>query len=323
MMKGKEVNFNIITKSLLDQDMHDILEQFFKLEDSLDNPDEHIQEWLIIKLVTIIEQFCREIVKNQIDDNPDIQLPPELHITVAKLDSAKKISTSSLIASQYNFQNMQTIINELKHYKIDGFLKDVNKNDLDELFRIRHDIIHTISSTQNYNVENGYTTIQNLLKKILEKSTCGTTYYDITHGLYFGSLEKYDKSINCFTNAIKINFEDISAHYYIGVINYIENNSRKVYDRSATMIHLNPKHRLGYYLQGLSFELQEKYEDAVTCYDKAIKMKPDFALAYYKKYTMLLPLNKNEEAERCRKIAIEMEPDGNYPSVSNDEKKKI
>ena len=40
-MKGKEVNFNIITKSLLNQGMADILEQFFKLEDSLDNPDEH------------------------------------------------------------------------------------------------------------------------------------------------------------------------------------------------------------------------------------------------------------------------------------------
>ena len=129
-MKGKEVNFNIITKSLLNQGMADILEQFFKLEDSLDDPDEHIQEWLIIKLVTIIEQFCREIVKKQIDANPDLQLPQELHINVAKLDSAKKISTSSLIASQYNFQNMQTIINELKRYDIDDFLTNVNKNDL-------------------------------------------------------------------------------------------------------------------------------------------------------------------------------------------------
>ena len=74
MMKGKEVNFNIITESLLNQDMGKILEQFFKVENSLDNPDEYIQEWLIIKLVTIIEQFCREIVKNQIDANVDIPL---------------------------------------------------------------------------------------------------------------------------------------------------------------------------------------------------------------------------------------------------------
>ena len=40
MMKGKEVNFNIITESLLNQDMGKILEQFFKVENSLDNPDE-------------------------------------------------------------------------------------------------------------------------------------------------------------------------------------------------------------------------------------------------------------------------------------------
>ena len=322
-MKGKEVNFNIITKSLLNQGMADILEQFFKLEDSLDNPDEHIQEWLIIKLVTIIEQFCREIVKKQIDANPDLQLPQELHINVAKLDSAKKISTSSLIASQYNFQNMQTIINELKRYDIDDFLTNVNKNELDELFRIRHDIIHTISSTQNYDIGNGYNTIQNLLKKILEKSTYGITYYDITHGLYFGFLYKYDEAINCFINATKIKFGDIPAHYYLGVIYCIKNNSREAYDRSTTMIHLNPKHHLGYFLQGLSLELQEKYEDAIACHDKTIKLKPDFPFPYYVKYTLLLQLNKNEEAEECRKIAIKLDPDGDYPPVSNDEKKNV
>ena len=44
----------------------------------------------------------------------------------------------------------------------------------------------------------GSNTIQNLLKKILEKSTYGITYYDITHGLYFGFLYKYDEAINCF-----------------------------------------------------------------------------------------------------------------------------
>ena len=323
MMQGKEVNLNIITESLLDQDMGGILEQFFTLEDFLDHSDKHIQEWLIIKLVTIIEQFCREIVKNQIDTNADIQLPQELHITVAKLDRAKKISTSSLIASQYNFQNMQTIINELKHYKIDGFLKDVNKNDLDELFRIRHDIIHTISSTQNYNIENGYNTIQNLLKKILEKSTYGIAYYEIIHGLYFGLLQKYGKAMNCFTGALKINPDDIFAHYYIGLTYCIKNNFREAYDRSTTIIHLNPKSHLGYYLQGLSFQLQDEYEDAVKCYDKAIKIESNSPSIYYRKYSMLLQLNRNKEAERCLKIAIKMNPDGEYPSVTNDGKKNV
>ena len=319
-MQGKEVNFHRITKSLLNQDMDKILGHFFKLEDFSDHPDDYIQEWLIIKLVTIIEQFCREIIRNQIDNNIDIQLPQEFHITVAKLDRAKKISTGSLIASQYNFQNMKIIIDELKRYNIDGFLEGINKNDLDELFRIRHDIIHTISSTQNYNIKNGYNTIRNLLKKILEKSTYGITYYKVSHGMYFGLLEKYDEAMKCFTDAIKINFDDIFAHYYIGITYCIKNNPRKVYDCSMTIINLNPKHHLGYHLQGHSFELQKKYEDAITCYEKAIKMESNFAPAYYDKYLMLLILNRNKEAERCRKTAIKIEPDGDYPSISSDEK---
>ena len=319
-MQGKEINFDRITKSLLNQDMDDILGHFFKLEDFLDRDDYYIREWLIIKLVTIIEQFCREIIKNRIDNGPDIQSHKKFNMDVTKLDHAKKISIGSLITSQYNFQNIKIIIDELKHYNIDYILNDENKNDLDKLFKIRHDIIHTISSTQNYNIKKGYRIIRNLLKEILRKSTYGITYYQVSHGMYFGLLEKYDKAMKCFTDAIKINFDDIFAHYYIGITYCIKNNPRKVYDCSMTIINLNPKHHLGYHLQGHSFELQKKYEDAIKCYNKAIKMESNFAPAYYDKYLMLLILNRNKEAERCRKTAIKIEPDGDYPSISSDEK---
>ena len=88
------------------------------------------------------------------------------------------------------------------------------------------------------------------------------------------------------------------------------------------MIHcVNPEHHLGYFLQGLSLKLQEKYEDAIACCDKTIKLKPNFPFPYYTKYTLLLQLNKNEEAEECRKIAIKLDPDGDYPPVSNDKKR--
>ena len=320
-MQGKEINFNRITKSLLNQDMDDILGHFFKLEDFLDRDDYYIREWLIIKLVTIIEQFCREIIKNRIDNNPDIQSHKKFNMDVTKLDHAKKISIGSLITSQYNFQNIKIIIDELKHYNIDYILNDEDKNDLDKLFKIRHDIIHTISSTQNYNIKKGYPIIRNLLKEILRKSTYGITFYQVSHGMHFGLLEKYDEAMNCFTDAIKINSNDIIAHYYIGITYCIINNPRKVYDCSVKIIDLNPEDHIGYYLQGHSFDLQKKYGDAIACYDKAIKMTSNFAPAYYDKYRILLKLNRNKEAEQCLKTAIRIDPDGDYPSISNDEKR--
>ena len=234
-----KIDLNKITKSLLDQNMRSIFTQFFELEKFLDNSDSHVQEWVIVKLVTIIEQFCRQIIKNQLDTGIGINLPEKLHITIPDLERAKKISTSSLIASQYNFQNTRAIINDLKYYNITNISNKINKNDLDDLFDTRHNIVHT-TSKQNYDIKKGYDATQQLLKLILSVSPYGLLYYDGLHGSYFINIGEYAQSLSCYRRILETDVSNPIAHYCIGVIYYLQNNIDGAYNRSITMIDLNP-----------------------------------------------------------------------------------
>ena len=301
------INFNRITKSLLSQTMTDIFQQFFELEKFLNHSDTHVKEWVVIKLVTIIEQFCREIIKNQINNNDDIQFPEKLQINIGDLERAKNIDINSLIMSQYNFQNTHAIINDLKHYKINDFFDKKTKNDLEELFDVRHNIVHTIS-TQNYDIRKGYDTTQNLLKQILNKSSYGLIYYDIAHGLYFGNMGNFDESMNCFIRATEINPSNVKAHYYIGILHCIMNNAKDAYDRSTTILHLDPKNSNGYNLKGLVFVEQKKYDDAIICFNESIKLMSRNIVAHYHKCKTLLILNKNDDAILSGYNVIDIDP---------------
>ena len=301
------INFNKITKPLLDQTMDGIFHHFFNLEKFLDDTDMHVKEWVIIKLVTVIEQFCRQIVSNQIDTHPDIQLPETFQLDITDFDRAKDISSSFLIASQYNFQNTRTIINYLNNYKINNVFDTQNKNEIEELFNVRHNIVHT-TSTQNYDIKKGYHATQKLLKSILEKSSFDLTYYDIIHGNYFAGIEKFDDALNCYENAIKINPADTMVHYYIGLIHCVMHDIDAAHDRSITMIHLDPDDLNAYYLKGLIFIEQEKYPDTIDCCNKIIKSDPDHIDAHYQKGFALQKLNKIDEVLLCGYEIIRLDP---------------
>ena len=305
-MHGK-IDLNKITKPLLDQDMNSIFTQFFELEKFLDDSNSHVREWVIVKLVTVIEQFCRQIIKNQLDTSVDIKLPEKLHITITDLERAKKISTSSLIASQYNFQNIYAIINDLKYYNIPDISNKINKNALENLFNTRHNIVHT-TSKQNCDIKKGYDATQQLLKLILSASPYGSTYYDGLHGSYFISIEEYTKSLSCYRRILETNVGDSMAHYCIGIIYYLQNNLDDAYNRSITMIDLNPKDPYGYELKGLVLIKQEKYEHAINCYNKLIKLQPKYTSAHYQKGVALSSLDKNEEALSCAYDVINLDP---------------
>ena len=146
-------NFKKITKELLDQTMHDIFKQFFNIENYLNTSDKLIKEWIVIKLVTIIEQVCRKIISAQINTNNDVQLPESL----INLKYGNKTYISDLITSQYNFQNTNTIVNIFKTYNMFGIFNEIKKDDADKLFSVRHNLVHSVSK-QSYDVKQLYTT---------------------------------------------------------------------------------------------------------------------------------------------------------------------
>ncbi|MDI1495446.1 MAG: Tetratricopeptide repeat-containing protein [Cenarchaeum symbiont of Oopsacas minuta] len=289
------INFNRITTSLLNQTFDSIFYQFFHLEDYLDRSDTHVKEWVIVKLVTIIEQFCREIVKHQIDNKKYKQLPEKLQINIFDLERAKELPTRFLIASQYNFQNTSAIVKVLDNYKISDIFDDGVKHNIDELFHTRHDIVHT-TSKQDYDIKKGYNATQKLLKRILNKSSLDSTHYDNIHGYYLGKNGKLDKAMDCFNHALKMDPTNIIAHYYVGITQCITYSVDNAYDRATTIIHLDPKNPHGYYLKGFVFMKQKKYHKAIDCFKQTIQLHPKHHDAMYQRCVALIMLNRYDEA---------------------------
>ena len=292
-----------ITKELLDQTMGDIFKQFFDIENYLNNSDTHVKEWIVIKLVTVIEQVCRKIISNQININNDMQLPESL----LSMKFGNKTSIGDIITSQYNFQNIDSINTIFNTYKMPGIFAILKKDDVDKLFDIRHNLVHSISK-QQYDIKQLYVTTQSLLKSIVAKSSYGLSYYDILHGDYFVSTEKLDKAMNCYNDAIRIDRTNILTYFCMGTIYYRENNAQMVHDCSTKMIDFDPKAPYGYFLKGLAFELENEYKNAINYYNKTIKLQPDLTSAHYRKGYALLCLNRPIEALFCGYTVMALDP---------------
>ena len=304
----KDIDVNRITESFLKQQMSNILEQYFDIEKLLDDDKQHVKEWIIIKLVTVIEQFCREIIKKQLDSKKHKKLPPEFSINVQYIDRAKKIDTNALIASQYNFQNIDSITILKKTYGVNYLFSPQVHTDIEKLFDTRHDIVHT-AIKQNYDVKKGYYTVEKLFKTILKNSSLGIEYLDLMRGNYLVSVDKYDEAIDCFTNAIIINKKYILAHKHIAYTYYIKKIYDKVYEHGSIVIDLNSNDEAGYFIKGLALAELDDLDESMNCFNKILELDPKHIDARYQKGVLLLRKNKSDEAFIEGQIIMAQDPD--------------
>ena len=308
----KDVNIDRITESFLKQRMSNILEQYFDIEKLLDDDKQYVKEWIIIKLVTVVEQFCREIIKKQLDSKKHKKLPPEFSINIRHIDRAKKIDTNSLIASQYNFQNIDSIAILKKMYGVNYSSSTQVHADIKKLFETRHDIVHT-AIKQNCDIKKGYYAIENLFKTILQNSSLGIEYFDLMRGNYFAYMKEYDEAIDCYTKAIGINKKYVLAHKYIAYTYYLKKVFDKMYDHGSIIINLNSNNKDGYFIQGLALIELGDNDRSMNCFNKILKIDPTYIEARYHKGFLLLQKNKLDEAFFEGRIIMMLNP--NYKDV--------
>ena len=309
----KDIDVNRITESFLKQQMSNILEQYFDIEKLLDDDKQHVKEWVIIKLVTVIEQFCREIIKKQLDSKKHKKLPSEFSINIRNIDRAKKIDTNSLIASQYNFQNIDSITILKKIYGVNYSFSMQVHADIEKLFETRHDIVHT-AIKQNYDIKKGYCTVKNLLKTILKNSSLGIEYFDLMRGNYFMRARKYDKAIDYYTKIIEINKKYVLAHKYLAYTYYIKKIFDKAYDHGSIIVNLNSNNKDGYFIQGLALIEFDDHDEAMNCFNKVLEIDPTHIDARYQKGFLLLQKKKLNEAFSEGQIIMTQDPD--YRNIS-------
>ena len=340
MVKGYERVSNI-TPSLLEQGLTDIFYELINLKKHIHSTDEFIRKSTIIRLVTILEQFCRKIIEKQIQEVGTMK-NNKTDITLKKIDLKyiDNMSKEFLISISHNFQNLSAI-KDIKNYGIDIKLTKKQEYDLNELFSIRHDLVHTVKGNSG-DIAYYYNFICELLKKILEISEYGNGAYEYLCGVSFSRLnnikeskkyfklsykimpktkieyvsqglsymhnKKNNKALNCFNNALKIDNDYSTAWYSKGMLLMTTKKFSKAIScfDNVTKFDKTKKYRGDICEQkARCYYIFKKYEEAIWWIDEAIYLKNRLYYAYFIKGITLSKLNRSKEAIACYKKSID------------------
>lgn len=132
----------------------------------------HMKNYAIIRIVTNIETFVKNLVIHLIDkfERPYEKLFKEsvIELPLTKIEKiiSEEITIGKIIATSFNFQNLNDInfvlstlceiqfLEKIKTYKIieeNNFIR--NWDNFFKIFKLRHNIVHTISIGMDYSIE--------------------------------------------------------------------------------------------------------------------------------------------------------------------------
>ncbi|MCE2498696.1 MAG: tetratricopeptide repeat protein [Nitrosopumilaceae archaeon] len=334
------------TPEIQRQTMSDVFKNLIIIEELLEQKaDPNISNYITIRLVTILEQFCREIIQHQIDKK-GISVHREITIQTDDLDMNKDRSKGSIISISYNFQNADEIKKQFCNYGIEIDNNSAEMDKIKELTDKRHNVVHSVS-TIDYDAKRGYDAVEKFMKHICKKAfntglefyilkgvalvlqyqfhkavECfdeaikldgkkSTIYLNKGHALQF--LNKNDEAIECFDKAIKLGEKSSNLYLHKGFALYSLGKSDEAIECFDREIKLEPKNGhlhlykgFALYSLGKSDEVVECFDEAVECFDREIKLEPKNGALYMHKGYALHSLGKSDEAIECFDKAIKL-----------------
>ena len=275
----------------------------------------HIHNYIIIRLVTILEQFFWGITKIMIDGSQSLRLKIEKEdITVKFKDLVSygdgKITLGDIYATAYSFQKFQCIreimnkfvepIKEIKNYEKYIITESKNtksntnnpresylqKVKIENLFSIRHDLVHTLEH-KKFEIYDLYWAIEEIL--IITQTMVRNKTKIVKHG-------DYDFKLDGITQA----YVSKGLFYFI-IENY--DLSKKCFENATKM-----DSSLRTYLQiGFVLYVNEENKEAITWLDKALEIDGENVEALYYKGITLTDLGRYKEAISVLDKALEID----------------
>ena len=107
---NKELRIRHPTPELLKQEMTNVIVEFYSLTEILEKTDRHTHNYVIIRLVTIIEQFFRKIIESKIKNDDSFNYIPErVSLDKQTFVNIKSLTKETLIASIATRQSSRVI----------------------------------------------------------------------------------------------------------------------------------------------------------------------------------------------------------------------
>jgi len=131
-------------------------------------------------------------------------------------------------------------------------------------------------------------------------------------GNIYANLKKYDKALECYNKAIELDSEYASAYYNKGYLYYNLKEYDKALEWYDKAIEVDNEYVYAYNGKGYVYEGLKEYEKALEWYDKAVEVDENYVLAYRNRGNTYYILKKYEKAIADYNKAIALHPDYKY-----------
>ena len=306
-------------KTLSDSDMKSVFLELYHVEKMIED-GKHVEQknYIMIRLVTIIEQFFRKVLEFLFRRYPDkrpqnIALDTQIINDILKADFNRRWwhVAELIISHTFSFQNTKAIDDAMwKHGKIcifsDSKLYKLNdKSDLiirdyEKLFEARHVIAHSVKRLPYLDVKRYYTMTENLLNYTLDKVKYYRFHEERDQALSQLQKIKTDKHRIA---AAKLH-DDMKNKGEIATKLFKQGKYEESIIQDNEVLFLEPDNFAAHLSKGSSCLLLGKYREAVECYERHLELADDPG-AYLYKGIALQKLGEHDDAIKCFGKAIE------------------
>jgi len=137
--------------------------------------------------------------------------------------------------------------------------------------------------------------------KVIKKDPANTEAW-AGKGFVFDKLNRVAETVTCYDEALRLN----PSHGWAKERRKaLENEFGTRLPKRALQLNENA---VGWYDKGNTLAVLGRFEDAIKCYDEAIRIEPSYAASWYSKGIALSELGIFEEAVRCYDEVIRIDP---------------
>ncbi|MFK5975195.1 MAG: tetratricopeptide repeat protein [Sulfurovum sp.] len=177
---------------------------------------------------------------------------------------------------------LEAIFSE-KIYKILVRFKD--KEDIESF----SDTVEAVIEVDNELLEKLKTVFKSYDNRIEDKIELDEVYHNI--GKDYHNNKEYDKAMEYYQKALKINSKKDKSYYNIGLIYFHRKDYDKAMEYYQEAIEINPKNSVAYNNMGIIYKNKNEYDKAIKYYQKSIKLKLNYS-AFYNLNISMNDLNK-------------------------------
>ena len=319
-------------RHLASHDMQLVLEKLYKLKQKIDSGKCKGKKKHIIGLVTILEQFSREVTAVLFRKYPE-KIPTKIEVDTRILtdiienirgDFGKLFLRERIISQGFGFQSIESIDEVMKKCKIQFFKengeflgdKSITKQDYKDLFDMRHENVHSLESRSFVNLEKYAMLTEKLIDYVLDQLNYIEFINDravISKDVKYENADKYNKQFEKLEKEIETLYKAMEKKLDNKEYNKIVVNCNEI-------LKIIPDDLFACYHKGLAYYKLGQYDKAVKVLNHDFKLV-DLGICYLlgKSYRKL---GEHEKAVECFAKLYQIKPNRKLYKMIKSTKKE-